>query len=87
MSLVKLYIYNFESEERVEIDSQVAESFDDFVLVSVKNLGQTPQQIDQLHEQAKELFPDKQILIVDQDLDIRFFGFRETEIKELTDAS
>lgn len=85
--LVKLYIYQFENE-KILIDTQEAKDFGEFVLVGLDSKKFRDQvHIEELQKRISETFPGKKVLIVDQGLDIAFYGFKQQLELESSDGS
>lgn len=85
--LVKLYIYQFENE-KIYIDQQEAEDFGEFIIIRLDSQTIRDQvHIEELQNKFTETFPGKKVLIVDQALDLAFYGFRERAEIELTNGS
>jgi hypothetical protein len=78
MQPVKLQVHAHQGEEIV-VDSFPAESWDDFLVIRVGNLG--PDQLVSLGSQLEQLRDqtEKHIFLVSDDMTVEFYGFKDTQ--------
>lgn len=74
---VKLYIYE-DAGDKTYIDTIEATSFDEFVLIKVKDEFDSFD-LDHIKENFAQLFQGKRVVVVPAHLDISFYGIEKIE--------
>jgi hypothetical protein len=80
---LKLYVYETQPE-KTYIHSFEADDFNDFMLVKLGKMTAEEHlnTVDTLRTELDKIYPDKQLIIISDGLDISFYGIRISEEEE-----
>ena len=76
--MVTLQIHQMEGE-KVQLISMEAEEFSDFLIVRLESEQGSPEYVEAITDEFARLMPNKKMLVIDNTVDLTFYGLKEME--------